>query len=405
MPNFLVDYLSPKKASKIQGDTTICNASTFYIKNNCGIDGDSIVWQLHGSSTIVSTIDSAITIQPTHVGTDTLISLQYSSCGMVADTLLINTKTGGPSITLGNDTIVCNTVNLQLNAGVGYTNYFWNTNATSQSINVIAPGTYWVKVSGNNGCSSYDTIQVNQSNAKPPLNLGSDKIVCPSKIIPLNAGNGYMNYTWQDNSHNPTYTAWLPGNYWVTVKDSCGNSSSDSIKVIADYSGAISVGADTALCDNESLILNAGNGFINYTWQDGSHNQTYTATNAGAYSVKVTTADGCEYTDSIIVNKKNDCNPSVTIADCEIGVPDAFSPNEDGLNDQLHVLGNCIDKIIFVVYDRWGEKVFETSNKTQGWDGIYKGKKMDNAVFAYYLKVTTFKGTEINLKGNVSLIR
>jgi len=400
MPNFLVDYLGAKLASQIQGDTSICNISSYYIKNNCGVDGDSIVWILHGNSVIISQIGDSITIKPTQTGTDTLISIQYATCGVVSDTLIIHTQTSGASINIGKDTTICNPNNLQLNAGAGFTNYLWSTTATTQNINVNTPGTYWVEVSDTSGCKSRDTIVVVQGNTKPNVNLGADKIVCPGKVIPLDAGAGYMNYNWFDNSNNQTNTAWLPGTYWVTVIDSCGNKSSDTIKVITDNSGAISLGSDTQLCDNETLTLDAGNGFISYLWQDGSTNQTYTVIDSGTYVVHVLTQDGCSYSDTIRID---DC--IINVDDCEIGIPDAFSPNGDGMNDEFKVLGKCVDKITLVIYDRWGEKVFETTNPNQGWDGINKGKKFDNGVFAYYLRITTFKGTDFTYKGNISLIK
>jgi len=400
LPNFLVDNLSSKKASKIQGDTSICNISSYYIKNNCGVGGDSLVWLLNGNSTILSHQGDSITIKPIQAGNDTLISIQYAACGVVADTLIIHTQTNGVAINIGKDTTICNPNNLQLNAGSGFNNYLWSTNATTQNINVITPGTYWVEVTASSGCKSRDTIIVVQGNTKPNVNLGADKIVCLGKVIPMDAGAGYMNYTWSDNTHNQNFTAWLPGIYWVTVIDSCGNKSSDTIKVIADNSGTISLGSDTELCDNETLVLDAGNGFISYLWQDGSTNQTYTAIDTGTYAVHVLTQDGCSYSDTIRID---DC--TIKIKDCEIGIPDAFSPNGDGMNDEFKILGKCIDKITLVIYDRWGEKVFETTNPTQGWDGTDKGKKFDNGVFAYYLKVTTYKGTEFTYKGNVSLIK
>jgi len=96
------------------------------------------------------------------------------------------------------------------------------------------------------------------------------------------------------------------------------------------------------------------------------------------------------------------------IANNELFIPNAFSPNNDGHNDVLRVLGNA-SKIEFKVFDRWGEMVYsytggEMSAGT-GWDGTYKGKELDNAVFVYFAKVTLLDGKEVELKGNVSLIK
>ncbi|OFY86037.1 MAG: hypothetical protein A3F72_21575 [Bacteroidetes bacterium RIFCSPLOWO2_12_FULL_35_15] len=94
---------------------------------------------------------------------------------------------------------------------------------------------------------------------------------------------------------------------------------------------------------------------------------------------------------------KNECG--------ETFVPNAFSPDNDGANDLECVLGKCIQDFYFAIYDRWGEKIFETTDQKNCWDGTYKGKLMNTAVFVYYLKVTLTTGELINKKGNITLIR
>jgi gliding motility-associated-like protein len=86
-------------------------------------------------------------------------------------------------------------------------------------------------------------------------------------------------------------------------------------------------------------------------------------------------------------------------------IPNAFSPNKDGRNDILYVRGSCINTMDFVIYDRWGNKVFESTNINYGWDGTYKGENENTAVFAYYLHATLQDGSMVDKKGNVSLIR
>ncbi|HLP10297.1 MAG TPA: CotH kinase family protein [Flavobacteriales bacterium] len=87
-------------------------------------------------------------------------------------------------------------------------------------------------------------------------------------------------------------------------------------------------------------------------------------------------------------------------------VPTAFSPNGDGINDFFTVLGKGMKAMEMSVYDRWGEKVWGSSDKDiPGWDGTYKGKKCDQAVYAYQVKVTYLDGSEKIQKGNVTLVR
>ena len=88
-----------------------------------------------------------------------------------------------------------------------------------------------------------------------------------------------------------------------------------------------------------------------------------------------------------------------------IYVPNAFSPNGDGENDVLFVRGNNITDLYFAVFNRWGEKVFETNDQSKGWDGYYNNRSSDPAVFDYYLKYECEGGRKHFQKGNVTLIR
>ena len=89
----------------------------------------------------------------------------------------------------------------------------------------------------------------------------------------------------------------------------------------------------------------------------------------------------------------------------EIFIPNAFSPNGDNTNDMECVFGNCIASMTFSIYDRWGEKVFETHDPKRCWNGTYRGEKLNGAVFVYYFEGVLSTGEHINKKGNVSLVR
>ncbi|HEY6162591.1 MAG TPA: CotH kinase family protein [Bacteroidia bacterium] len=95
-------------------------------------------------------------------------------------------------------------------------------------------------------------------------------------------------------------------------------------------------------------------------------------------------------------------NPNV---EGEVSVPNAFSPNGDGNNDILFVLGNNVQHFELNIYNRWGQRVFTTTNQADGWDGTFKGQKLNNGVFAYSLVYTTYDGSQHQKKGNITLIR
>jgi gliding motility-associated-like protein len=94
------------------------------------------------------------------------------------------------------------------------------------------------------------------------------------------------------------------------------------------------------------------------------------------------------------------------IEDCgEMFVPNAFSPNGDGHNDVLKVNGICLQNLSFMIFNRWGEKVFETIDQETGWDGTYKGEAMNTGVYVYRLEGKTYDGKAFSGKGNITLIR
>jgi gliding motility-associated-like protein len=86
-------------------------------------------------------------------------------------------------------------------------------------------------------------------------------------------------------------------------------------------------------------------------------------------------------------------------------VPNVFSPNGDGFNDVLRVRGKGIEEMQFIIFNRWGEKVFETSDVNSGWDGTQNGEAMNLSVFVYVLKGKYKDGKLFDVKGNVTLMR
>ena len=119
------------------------------------------------------------------------------------------------------------------------------------------------------------------------------------------------------------------------------------------------------------------------------------------YYVTITDQYGCNKTDSVIIY--------VIDGNCRepfIFVPNAFTPNEDGVNDRLYVKGDkVIESLHFSIFDRWGEKVFESNNIKSFWDGKYKGKYCQPGVFVYYLEATCKDKNTYTNKGNITLIR
>ncbi len=118
------------------------------------------------------------------------------------------------------------------------------------------------------------------------------------------------------------------------------------------------------------------------------------------YCVNVTASNGCADTQCVNVNVDVQCG--------ELFVPNVFSPNGDGNNDKLEVKINptCVKSFNIQIFDRWGEKVFESDDINNSWDGTYKGKPLNGAVFVYHLNISLINSeTSISKKGNISIIR
>ncbi|HEX2898504.1 MAG TPA: T9SS type A sorting domain-containing protein, partial [Bacteroidia bacterium] len=173
----------------------------------------------------------------------------------------------------------------------------------TQTVTVNSPGTYWVEVAGGSACAPRDSITVTQSPNALTVNLGPDLTACEGQTVTFDAGPGYTSYTWQDGSTLPTYTAWLPGNYWVSVTDGqCNGMASDTVALVSSGLLQVGLGNDTVLCAGGSFVLQAPVGFSGYLWQDGSTASNFTVTLPGTYWVQVTDAQGCLGMDTLVVS-------------------------------------------------------------------------------------------------------
>ena len=89
----------------------------------------------------------------------------------------------------------------------------------------------------------------------------------------------------------------------------------------------------------------------------------------------------------------------------DVFVPNVFTPNGDGKNDLLYAYGNYIDKIDMHIFNQWGQQIAVITDKTQGWDGNYKGSPQPVGVYVYVLKASLSDGRAVNMKGSITLLR
>ncbi|MEO7087815.1 MAG: PKD domain-containing protein [Bacteroidia bacterium] len=381
---------------------TICSGKTITLTAS---GGSAYTWST-GASTAV------ITVSPT---TTTTYSVAVSNGTCFSTTSATVTVNPSPVGTVTGDTSICQGAITTLIASGG-TNYIWNTGATTPSINVTPFTTtnYWVLIS--NG-SCYDSINTKISVYPIPVpTVSSNTVSCSGAPVQLTAGGG-TTYSWSPAAGlssttiaNPIATPATTTIYTVTVSN--GNCFvKDSVTVKSEPAPFVEVGIvgekagveDTTINIGETVQLIATGG-VNFLWTPSAGLDCNTCQNPKAnpmastfYVAMISDSNGCTAFDTILVKVDVNCG--------QLFVPNAFSPNGDGENDVLYVRGNCLLSMDFLIFDRWGEKVFESTDPRIGWDGTYKGKPMNTAVFSYYVKATLVNYKIVEQRGNVALLR
>ncbi len=150
------------------------------------------------------------------------------------------------------------------------------------------------------------------------------------------------------------------------------------------------------------------NNYLDYQWFfndtpiEGPQSNTCAMTSEGKYYAKVTVNGGCVVKSNEFVL---DLAEPASTNECNVLVPDAFSPDNNGVNDQACVYGaDCLEKIEFKIFNRWGELIFEANDVTTCWNGTYKGAKANSGVYAWTINGKNTEGKFVK-KGTINLIR
>ena len=213
----------------------------------------------------------------------------------------------------------------------------------------------------------------------------------------MDAFNQGAQYLWSDGSTNSTLNVTSDGNYSLTVTDGPCTVTDD---IQLSYHDPIVIGLPDTIetCPGVSVTIDAGAGFISYLWSDNSTGQTIQILNNGTYTVTVTDLNNCSEKES----------SEVVFIDCktvDIFIPNAFSPNGDLVNDKFIVEQKDIEEYHLMIFNRWGEKVFETYTSGDNWDGKHKGSESPAGVYIYIIDTKSNFGIEKVFKGDVTLLR
>ncbi|GAB2835522.1 T9SS type B sorting domain-containing protein [Ferruginibacter profundus] len=225
--------------------------------------------------------------------------------------------------------------------------------------------------------------------------LGKDTASCDQLSLQLGIEDIFgVHYLWNTGALSNKITTSANGLYWLEVEQN-GCKIRDSITVSTKPKPVVNAGRDTSICLNNQLILRAISTASQYVWSTGETTPSITINKPGTYSVTVTES-GCTAADSLVV----------IAGDCDIFIPNAFTPNNDGINDYFKVLGSMIvHDYSMKIYNRYGQVIFSTNNIADKWDGKYKGKPMLPGAYPWSIIYINGKGYTKWLRGTVLIVR
>jgi hypothetical protein len=235
--------------------------------------------------------------------------------GTSADvTVIVNAL---PVVDLGPDTTVCTGSTFTLDAGNLGLDFSWSTFEITQSITVSTTGVYSVDVTNSNGCVGTDEILVSVSTLLDPVVVANGPVIfCDGDSVSLDAGSGYLDYSWSNGSSDQVITVSTPGVFEVTVVDQFGCSGSDDeiVSILQLPNAVIQPSGTIAICSADTVTLSASNTFASYEWSPGLQTTpSIEVWQAGTYTVTVVDPNnGCEATsDEVVVTVNSSVPPTI----------------------------------------------------------------------------------------------
>ncbi len=405
----IADTLTANYTSIINNpcDSTIIQFTDLSVAINCSITS----WHW-----IFGDGDTSNIINPTHdyltAGTYNVLLIVTSNTGKI-DTFSTVISVINNSFTVtatATPSTVCEGNATTLTAN-GATSYVW-TGGVFNGVSFVPASTttYTVTGSNANGCTNTSVVTVTVINN---LNINispSNPVLCLGDSVQLFA-SGASAYNWTPNINitattifNPIVFPTTTTTYFVTGSDAsgCTGSANILIQIVSEPHLTLSKSSDVE-CNIHTIQLSAS-GASSYTWTPASFLSspnsavTYATITQATTFVVVGAVGSCIVTDSISVDVYNNDEAAIYI-------PNAFSPNGDGNNDCLKVLNSArFTDYYFAIYNRWGQRVFESNNANDCWDGNFKNQKAPAASYYYFLRTETRCG-KLFKKGDITLIR
>ncbi len=358
---------------------------------------------------------------PFNTTTYTVTATDAAGC-QGTDTVHIDIYTTIPVTILQPDTIfICQGEATQLNATSTVSATFqWTPSTGLSDPNIDNPmafpsttTTYTVLGTTTSGsCTGTDIVTIDVS-PSPILSVDATDSVCAGQSATIYLiSDGSYDYLWSNGETDSVFTVTPVGGeiYTVTATNSIGCSTTagpvsvtvvpNPVVDISELSVSIKKGESYPI---DGSVVN----YAFYTWtpstflnDDISQDPIATPDQNITYTLYAENALGCSDADTIHL---------IVLPPPIFDVPNAFTPNGDGLNDNFTIHAEEFASIKFIIFNRWGEKVYETFDVAEahniGWDGNFKGRDQELGVYVYYIEGTAIDGTEIKAKGNITLIK
>lgn len=277
----------------------------------------------------------------------------------------------------------------------------WSTGESSPFIIVTQPGVYAVTVS--DGCCNeyYEEFEIFGNGESFDLEIEGPSVICEDEAIELttNAPSSSM-LLWSNGSDESTISVNEPGTYGVTITSECSGeiteqSTEIEILQINEVELELNIEGDLSCAGQVIASVNNVNGDI--SWSTGETSNEITITEPGTYEVNVTNSCATK-------------SESFTLSQNEgiYEMPNAFTPDNDGYNDTFKpVWGSCaeISDYAIIIFNRWGNKVFESNDPQAGWDGRYNQEPAVQDIFFYDLQFNAGENNRIQSSGDITIIR
>jgi len=269
----------------------------------------------------------------------------------------------------------------------------------TKKIRAKKAGKYYLKLTSSQLTSPvYDSTMV--TIYSKPRSLLKDTIICKGKSIVLDARNQGMQYLWNTFETTQKIKITNPGTYWVAIiNGSC--SSVDTVFIKPVQGSGVVVNNEAIFCvnDDNRIISVRANPGTKIQWSTGSTSASIYAIKEGTYWVKTEINNCGAQVDTIKVKLK--------VCECEMMIPNSFTPNEDNRNDYFFPVAQCdYSYYMMTITDRWGNTVFTTNNINAKWDGRFKGNLCPEDIYIFRIE-STEKGSDKKLvrNGHISLFR